>query len=124
MFLFVAFRLHHQNNCFGILWRSTWCLLCFGAAILVSYGRIYLHYHTWSQVNWGATTGSAFALVWFLMVHFLFTPCFPWIVSTRIAEFFMIRDYTSIPNVMWFDYTNARGEAKSRFRKMSKPKQQ
>ena len=124
MLLFVMCRLHHQWSCFEITWKSLWCMVCFGATWLVSYGRIYLHYHTWSQVYWGAVIGSSFALVWFLLVHFMLTPCFPWVASTRLAEFFMIRDYTSIPNVMWFDYTNARGEAKNRIRKMSKSKQQ
>ena len=124
MLFFVVYRLHHQSSCLQILWKSSWCMICFGVSGLVSYGRIYLHYHTWSQVNWGVLIGSTFALIWFVIVHFLFTPCFPWIISTRLAEFFMLRDYTFIPNVMWFDYTNARGEANNRIRKMSRSKQQ
>ena len=124
MLLFVAFRLHHQKSCFQTLWKFLLCITCLGLSGLVSFGRIYLHYHTWSQVIWGMAIGSSVALVWFLMVQFLFTPCFPWIASTRLAEFFMIRDYTHIPNVMWFDYTNARGEANKRVRKMSRAKQQ
>ena len=124
MLFFVACRLHHQGSCFEVIWKSLWCSICLGASVLVSYGRIYLHYHTWPQVNWGVAIGSTFALIWFTMVHFLFTPCFQWITSSTLGEFFMIRDYTHIPNVMWFDYTNARGEAKNRFRKMSKSKQQ
>jgi dolichyldiphosphatase len=63
-------------------------------------------------------------LIWFLIVQYLMTPCFPWITSSRLAEFFMLRDYTSIPNAMWFDYTHARGEANNRLRKMSRSKQQ
>jgi len=124
MLLFVMFRLHHQKSCFQTLWKSLLCCTCLGLAGLVSFGRIYLHYHTWSQVIWGMAIGSSSALIWFLIVNFLFTPCFPWIASTRIAELFMIRDYTHIPNVIWFDYTNARGEANKRFRKMSRAKQQ
>ena len=124
MLLFVLFRLHHQNTCFQMVWKTTWCLMCFGLSSLVCYGRIYLHYHTWPQVYWGILIGSILAIFWFLVVQFVMTPCFSWVTSTRIAEFFMLRDYTCIPNVMWFDYTNARGEANNRIRKMSRAKQQ
>ena len=124
MLLFVTFRMHNQRSCLQNLWKATFSLLCFGLSGLVSYGRIYLHYHTWSQVIWGILIGAMFALIWFVIVHFLMTPCFPWITSTRIAEFFMIRDYTNIPDVMWFDYMHARGEANNRHRKMSRSKQQ
>ena len=52
----------------------------------------------------------------------ILTPWFPWIASTRIAEFLMIRDDTLIPNVIWFEYTNSRGEAQKRLRKLNKNK--
>ena len=34
----------------------------------------------------------------------------------------MIRDDTLIPNVIWFEYTNSRGEAQKRLRKLNKNK--
>ena len=124
MMLFMIYRLKHQTSCFQKLWKSLACLMCFGMSGLVSYGRIYLHYHTMAQVYWGIIIGLVSALIWFLIVQFILTPCFPRIASTRIAEFLMIRDYTNIPNVMWFDYTNASREANNRIRKMSRAKQQ
>jgi dolichyldiphosphatase len=50
------------------------------------------------------------------------TPWFPWLASTRLAEFLMLRDDTLIPNVAWFEYTNSRGEALRRQRKLVKTK--
>lgn len=121
MVLFVFIRLKHQES---LILKSLWCALCVSVSSLVAYGRIYLHYHTVSQVAWGIVAGSTLAAIWFIIVHFLLTPCFPTITSWRLSEFFMIRDYTPIPNVIWFDYYNARSEAKNRFRKLSKSKKQ
>ena len=116
MALFVYVRLRHQES---KLLKLLWVAFCFVLSVLVTYGRIYLHYHTWAQVGWGMGIGASMALVWFALVHLVLTPFFPWIVTFRVCEYLMIRDYTSIPNVMWFDYTNARSEAKNRIRKMS-----
>lgn len=52
------------------------------------------------------------AAFWFGMTHWLLTPWFPWIASMPICRYFLIRDYTNIPNVIWFDYINASKEAK------------
>jgi len=116
MTLFVFVRLRHQES---TLLKAAWCVACLTLSILVAYGRIYLHYHTWSQVAWGSFIGYAMAMLWFFLVHLVLTPLFPWIASLKVCEWLMVRDYSSIPNVMWFDYTNARSEAKNRIRKMS-----
>ena len=43
--------------------------------------RVYLEYHTWWQVVCGCGVGVAFALAWFALVHYVFTPFFPQIVQ-------------------------------------------
>ncbi len=113
--LFLTFRLRHTSKLARLAAGSSGVTL----AAVVSYGRVYLTYHTWNQVYWGAAIGIGCSIAWFLLTQFVLTPMFPWLVSTRLFEFFLIRDYTEIPNVVWFDYMNARGEAKSRTRKKS-----
>ncbi|XP_046845495.1 dolichyldiphosphatase 1-like [Xenia sp. Carnegie-2017] len=76
----------------------------------VSYGRIYLHYHTTSQVLCGIVLGLSCGIVWFLVVHHVLTEWFPVITSWKISEFFLIRDSTRIPSILWFEYTRAREE--------------
>jgi dolichyldiphosphatase len=58
------------------------------------------------------------------ILQIVLTPWFPWLASTRLAEFLMIRDDSLIPNVAWFEYTNSRGEAQKRLRKLAKNKSQ
>ena len=117
---FVMFRLNHQGS--SRLSKFAWFLATMaslGLAGTVAYGRVYLGYHSLSQVYWGAGIGSGFAFVWFLITQFVLTPWFSWLCSTRLFEFFLIRDYSDIPNVVWFDYFHAKNEAKTRNRKKS-----
>ena len=116
MTIFVFVRLRHQES---LLIKTLWCGACVALSFFVAYGRVYLHYHTWWQVTCGCALGSVLATLWFCVVHYLLTPLFPWVTSLKLCEYLMIRDYSTIPNVMWFDYTNARTEAKNRIRKMS-----
>lgn len=51
------------------------------AALLVSFSRIYLQYHTIAQVLCGALVGVLFATFWFALTNFVFTPVFPQIVT-------------------------------------------
>lgn len=43
--------------------------------------RIYLQYHTVSQVIVGALLGSVLGVLWFLITHFALTPWFPTVAS-------------------------------------------
>ncbi|XP_012548513.1 dolichyldiphosphatase 1-like [Bombyx mandarina] len=121
VFYFVLIRLHHINNnsIISALWRVIIVSGCICLAGLVSIGRVYLHYHTTSQVVVGAIVGIMFATIWFALVHRVFTPLFPQIVALKISEMLMIRDTTLIPNVLWFEYTTSRQEARARGRKLA-----
>ncbi|XP_053607666.1 dolichyldiphosphatase 1-like [Plodia interpunctella] len=118
---FVVIRLHHINNnsIISALWRVIIVGGCTTLALLVSIGRVYLHYHTTSQVVVGGFVGFIFATLWFLIVHRVFTPLFPQLVSLKFFEMLMIRDTTLIPNVLWFEYTTSRQEARARGRKLA-----
>ncbi|ESP03246.1 hypothetical protein LOTGIDRAFT_237774 [Lottia gigantea] len=121
-FLFV--RVYKNCNWYDDLWKYVISLSGFLSAILVSYSRVYLGYHTVSQITWGGIIGLTLGTVWFLVVQFLLTPLFPFIASSPIGEFFMVRDSTLIPHVLWFEYTSSRSEARSRQRKVTSRKSQ
>ncbi|KAM3959047.1 dolichyldiphosphatase 1 [Aphomia sociella] len=118
---FVLIRLHHINNnsIISALWRMVIVGGCITLALLVSIARVYLHYHTTAQVIVGGFVGFLFATLWFALVHRVFTPVFPQLVSMKLFEMLMIRDTTLIPNVLWFEYTTSRQEARARGRKLA-----
>ncbi len=84
--LFTLFRLTHT-----ITWKTLSVGLCLGASTLMSYSRVYLQYHTPSQVVWGAVVGGLGALLWFLVTQLIFTPLYPTVERWGISEYFMIR---------------------------------
>ncbi|CAG9099723.1 hypothetical protein JYU34_002686 [Plutella xylostella] len=126
VFYFVLIRLHQINNksILSALWRVILLGVCTGLALLVSIGRVYLLYHTTLQVVVGAGVGFVFATIWFALVHKVCTPFFPQIVSFKLSELLMLRDTTLIPNVLWFEYTSSRQEARTRARKLAALKPQ
>nr|XP_053630448.1 dolichyldiphosphatase 1-like [Cherax quadricarinatus] len=86
--------------------------------------RVYLLYHSWSQVLWGALVGVLLGCSWFMLTHLVLTPLFPVIASWSVCERFMIRDTSLIPNILWFEYTHARTENRARSRKLTSMKSQ
>ncbi|KAK1129932.1 hypothetical protein K0M31_019628 [Melipona bicolor] len=124
--LFICIRLHHANNSSisEKFWRITVIAACIIVAILMTYSRVYLLYHTNSQVLWGTFIGLILGAVWFAITHVVLTPIFPIIVSWRISEYLLLRDTTLIPNILWFEYTNIRTEARARSRKLVSMKSQ
>lgn len=115
--LFIRFRLHYSGQ---TLWKLSAAASCLGAAGVMSYSRVYLEYHTVSQVVWGSAIGSLSATVWFLVTQYVLTPLYPTIAAWRLAELFLIRDCSTIPNIMWFEYVTSRGEAHTRKKKERK----
>lgn len=119
-FLFLYLRMHQTNNArfLDLLWRHLLSLGLLTVAFLVSYSRVYLLYHTWSQVLYGGIAGGLMAVAWFVFTQEVLTPLFPRIAAWPISEFFLIRDTSLIPNVLWFEYTVTRAEARNRQRKL------
>ncbi|XP_005104964.2 dolichyldiphosphatase 1 [Aplysia californica] len=122
--LFLLIRLYKNSNIIDDLWKYA-CgaggVIC---AFIVGWSRVYLKYHTVSQVVLGGALGSVMAGLWFALVQLLLTPLFPLIANSPVGELFMLRDSTLIPHVLWFEYTCSRSEARSRQRKMSSRKSQ
>ncbi|XP_053988345.1 dolichyldiphosphatase 1-like [Hylaeus anthracinus] len=118
--LFICIRLHHNNNSSlsERLWRIILIAACIIIAVLVTYSRVYLLYHTNSQVLFGAFIGIILGVVWFIITLVVLTPIFPIIVLWRISEYLLLRDTTLIPNILWFEYTTIRTEARARSRKL------
>lgn len=55
--------------------------MCWIVAALVCIGRIYLQYHSWSQVIIGALIGVLTGTSWFFFTHLALAPKYPWVVS-------------------------------------------
>lgn len=123
---FVIIRLHHMNNNTTLesIWKSCLVGVCIVIAIIVNISRVYLQYHTWNQVLGGTIAGLIFATIWFTFTHLILTPLFPVIVSWRVSELLLLRDTSLIPNILWFEYTNSRQEARARGRKLVTMKSQ
>lgn len=132
--LFVLLRLHHNHHnttsshsnsvplertCRALIVLACWLL-----AGLVCLSRTYLQYHTQPQVLAGGALGVCSGTAWFAVTHLLLTPIFPLVVQWRFSEFFMLRDTTLIPNILWFEYRITRQEARARSRKLTRMKSQ
>lgn len=114
------FRLHHSRPLERIA-RALAIVVCVVVTLLVCYGRVYLMYHTVSQVIAGAFIGVFSGALWFLFVHVILTPfVFPRVVSWKISELLLIRDTSLIPNILFFEYTRTRQECLARSRKNMK----
>ncbi|KAK3088669.1 hypothetical protein FSP39_022132 [Pinctada imbricata] len=111
MVFFLFIRVYRNYSWMDDLWKFLISLMCFVASSLVVYSRVYLGYHTFGQVSCGALLGVFLGAVWFGVVQLILTPFFPYLASHPIGEFFMLRDSTLIPHVLWFEYTSSRTEA-------------
>ncbi|XP_074654900.1 dolichyldiphosphatase 1-like isoform X2 [Tubulanus polymorphus] len=121
---FLIIRMHRNYHFVDELWKYAIGLVVYGLACTVGYSRIYLGYHSFSQVAVGALIGLTLGTIWFSTVHLVLTPFFPVLASCSLGEFLMLRDSTLIPNVMWFEYTCSRSESRSRQRKITSRKSQ
>lgn len=89
------------------------CFLPWFLAVLTMYSRVYLGYHTVGQVFAGATLGSVIGWAWFWLVNTVFCRYFPAIEESAFGRRFYIKDTSHIPNVLKFEYDNARAARKN-----------
>ncbi|OWM69734.1 hypothetical protein CDL15_Pgr025583 [Punica granatum] len=85
-----------------------WCL-----AFLTMLSRVYLGYHTVGQVFDGAGMGIVLGAAWFRVVNSMLYRYFPKIEESKFGRMFYIRDTSHIPNVLKFEYDNARAARKN-----------
>ncbi|CAF3235346.1 unnamed protein product [Rotaria socialis] len=82
------------------------------AAILVAYSRVYLYYHTIAQVVVGSFIGTILGGLWYYFINYQFIKYVSFIIDQPLAKYFLIRDYSSIPNIIQFQYDSECAEAK------------
>lgn len=75
--------------------------------------RVYLGYHTVSQVYAGAALGTILGAVWFKIVNSGLVSYFPAIEESIFGRMFYVKDTSHIPNVLKFEYDNARAVRKN-----------
>ncbi|KAL4219386.1 Dolichyldiphosphatase 1 [Mactra antiquata] len=124
MILFLFIRIYRNYNCLDDLWKYLTAIGSLTVACVVAYSRVYLGYHTSSQVLWGGIIGIILGCIWFAAVQVVLTPFFPYVAASHLGEFLMLRDSTLIPHVLWFEYTSTRSESRNRQRKVTSRKSQ
>lgn len=81
--------------------------------VLTMYSRVYLGYHTVAQVYAGGLLGLILGALWFWFVNSVLIHTFPLLESTPICEYLCIKDSSHIPDVLRFEYQNARAARKA-----------
>mmetsp|Transcript_22948 Transcript_22948/g.64484 ORF Transcript_22948/g.64484 Transcript_22948/m.64484 type:complete len:215 (+) Transcript_22948:75-719(+) len=93
----------------GLPLRAAAVWTIFLGAVVVSYTRIFLGVHTWAQVIVGAMVGAMTAVVWYAaMVRIVRPRIFPWLQTLSISRCFYIKDNSHVPNVLEFEFRNAK----------------
>ncbi|XP_043701011.1 lipid phosphate phosphatase gamma-like [Telopea speciosissima] len=82
-------------------------------AFLTMYSRVYLGYHTVAQVFAGATLGTVLGALWYWVLNSILIFYFPAIEESTFGRMFYVKDSSYIPNVMKFEYDNARAARKN-----------
>ncbi|XP_073289383.1 lipid phosphate phosphatase gamma [Primulina huaijiensis] len=111
MFFFAVYLTLLTRYRIGILIRKqmwTMGILVWPLAVLTMYSRVYLGYHTVAQVFAGAALGAVLGGGWFWVVNNLLWCRFPAIEESAFGRFFYVKDTSHIPNVLKFEYENAR----------------
>ncbi|XP_010253560.1 PREDICTED: lipid phosphate phosphatase gamma, chloroplastic-like [Nelumbo nucifera] len=92
----------------GVRKKFTVGFIPWSVALLTMYSRVYLGYHTVAQVFAGATLGIALGALWFWVVNSMLICYFPAIEESTIGRMLYIKDSSHIPDVLKFEYDNAR----------------
>lgn len=74
--------------------------------------RVYLYYHTVAQVFVGSILGTIFGCIWYYFINYYFIRYVPFIVDQPLAKYLLIRDYSPIPNLTYYQYESEYAEAK------------
>lgn len=82
-------------------------------ALLTMYSRVYLGYHTVAQVFAGAALGAVLGGLWFWVVNTQLICYFPMIEESSFGRLFYVKDTSYIPDVLKFEYENARAARKN-----------
>jgi len=93
----------------GKVWRGLVGALGLAVAATVGVGRVYLGYHTTSQVLAGALIGALCAVAWFALVERILRPLFPALAATTLARQLWIRDLTPVKNVLKVEWEACMG---------------
>lgn len=84
--------------------RAGWALGSIVLALSVCLSRVYLLYHTPSQVVVGAVIGIITGTVWFAVTEAFLVPLFAAIERHWMARYFLVRDCTSCADVLSAEY--------------------
>lgn len=76
-------------------------------AALTMWSRVYLGYHTFSQVVAGGCVGLALGTLWFHAVDRILRPRFAAWSESPFCRYLCIKDDSHIPNVLLFEYKNS-----------------
>jgi dolichyldiphosphatase len=87
-------------------WASAACWVA--AAVLVAWSRVYLSYHTPSQVAAGLAIGAAAGLTWRWVVDAFLRPAFPAVQQWWVCRALLVRDCSACPNVLQAEYDATR----------------
>ncbi|KAH7844616.1 hypothetical protein Vadar_029952 [Vaccinium darrowii] len=115
MFFFATYFTLLTYYRFGVLGRNQMAVAFFVVwplALLTMYSRVYLGYHTVAQVFAGAGLGIVVGAAWFWVVNSVIRVYFPIIEESAFGRLFYIKDTSHIPNVLKFEYENARAARK------------
>ncbi|KAF9665012.1 hypothetical protein SADUNF_Sadunf16G0077900 [Salix dunnii] len=95
--------------------KNKWAVtfLPWSIAFLTMFSRVYLGYHTVSQVFAGAILGILLGAGWFWVVTNVIQEYFPMIEESMFGRMFYVKDTSHIRNVLKFEYDNARAARKN-----------
>ncbi|XP_071709817.1 lipid phosphate phosphatase gamma-like [Rutidosis leptorrhynchoides] len=115
MFFFATYFTLLTYKKIGILFRKQMLLVgivVWPLALLTMYSRVYLGYHTVAQVFAGAGLGAVLGGGWFWVVNSVLRGVFPLIEESFFGRWFYVKDTSHIPNLLKFEYDNARAARK------------
>ncbi|KAJ8532867.1 hypothetical protein K7X08_015756 [Anisodus acutangulus] len=115
MFFFAVYFTLLTYRKLGLICRNQMLIgivLVWPIAILTMYSRVYLGYHTVAQVFAGSALGTVLGGGWFWIVNNVFSDFFPAIEESAFGRFFYVKDTSHIPNILRFEYENARSARK------------